>query len=122
MKRSNAVVGMVALLLLLALSIAPIPALLKCMGASLAKLHNWIYWGGSAGAGTLTGGRSKSGGRSRSSICAGLCPALWPCRVLRPSGASARGWKGAATAVTPIAKEASLVIRRCWHRPATDAR
>ncbi|MOA28518.1 Sulfoxide reductase heme-binding subunit YedZ [compost metagenome] len=42
-KRSYIVVGMVALLLLIALSITSIPALLRRMGPSWQKLHNWIY-------------------------------------------------------------------------------
>ena len=43
MKRSYIVVGMVALLLLLALGITSIPALLRRMGPAWQKLHNWIY-------------------------------------------------------------------------------
>ena len=42
-KRSYIVVGMVALLLLLALGITSIPALLRRMGPAWQKLHNWIY-------------------------------------------------------------------------------
>ena len=42
-KRSYIVVGAIALLLLLALSITSIPALLRAMGPSWQKLHNWIY-------------------------------------------------------------------------------
>ena len=42
-KRSYIVVGMVALLLLLALSLTSIPALLRRMGPAWQKLHNWIY-------------------------------------------------------------------------------
>ncbi|MNF84992.1 Sulfoxide reductase heme-binding subunit YedZ [compost metagenome] len=42
-KRSYIVVGALALLLLLALSITSIPALLRRMGPAWQKLHNWIY-------------------------------------------------------------------------------
>lgn len=42
-KRSYIMVGAVALLLLLALSITSIPALLRAMGPSWQRLHNWIY-------------------------------------------------------------------------------
>ncbi len=42
-KRSYIVVGMVALLLLAALSITSLPALQRRMGAAWQKLHNWVY-------------------------------------------------------------------------------
>lgn len=42
-KRSYIVVGALALVLLLALSITSIPALLRAMGPSWQRLHNWIY-------------------------------------------------------------------------------
>lgn len=42
-KRSYIVVGMVALLLLGALSITSLPALQRRMGAAWQKLHNWVY-------------------------------------------------------------------------------
>ena len=42
-KRSYIVVGAIALLLLLALSISSIPRLLRAMGPGWQKLHNWIY-------------------------------------------------------------------------------
>ncbi|MEG0008746.1 MAG: protein-methionine-sulfoxide reductase heme-binding subunit MsrQ [Aeromonas sp.] len=42
-KRNYIVVGAIALLLLLALSITSIPALLRTMGPSWQRLHNWIY-------------------------------------------------------------------------------
>ena len=42
-KRSYIVVGAIALLLLLALGITSIPALLRAMGPSWQRLHNWIY-------------------------------------------------------------------------------
>lgn len=42
-KRRYIVVGMVALLLLLALGITSLPALQRRMGAAWQKLHNWVY-------------------------------------------------------------------------------
>lgn len=42
-KRTYIVLGASALLLLLALAITSIPALLRLMGPSWQKLHNWIY-------------------------------------------------------------------------------
>ena len=42
-KRSYIVVGMVALLLLLALGITSLPALQRVMGPAWQKLHNWVY-------------------------------------------------------------------------------
>ncbi len=42
-KRSYIVVGALALLILLVLSITSIPALLRTMGPSWQRLHNWIY-------------------------------------------------------------------------------
>lgn len=42
-KRSYIVVGMVALLLLAALSITSLPGLQRRMGAAWQKLHNWVY-------------------------------------------------------------------------------
>ncbi|PJG59590.1 protein-methionine-sulfoxide reductase heme-binding subunit MsrQ [Aeromonas cavernicola] len=42
-KRRYIVVGLVALLLLAALSITSLPALLRRMGSRWQKLHNWIY-------------------------------------------------------------------------------
>ncbi|MFB2863189.1 protein-methionine-sulfoxide reductase heme-binding subunit MsrQ [Aeromonas sp. MdU4] len=42
-KRRYIVVGMVALLLLLALGITSLPALQRRMGTAWQKLHNWVY-------------------------------------------------------------------------------
>lgn len=42
-KRSYIVVGMVALLLLIALGITSLPALQRVMGPAWQKLHNWVY-------------------------------------------------------------------------------
>lgn len=42
-KRSYIVVGALALLILFVLSITSIPALLRTMGPSWQRLHNWIY-------------------------------------------------------------------------------
>ncbi|MBL0522605.1 protein-methionine-sulfoxide reductase heme-binding subunit MsrQ [Aeromonas enteropelogenes] len=42
-KRSYIVVGMVALLLLIALGITSLPALQRAMGPAWQKLHNWVY-------------------------------------------------------------------------------
>lgn len=42
-KRSYIVVGMVALLLLIALGITSLPALQRAMGSAWQKLHNWVY-------------------------------------------------------------------------------
>ncbi|MFQ2270118.1 protein-methionine-sulfoxide reductase heme-binding subunit MsrQ [Aeromonas enteropelogenes] len=42
-KRSYIVVGLVALLLLIALGITSLPALQRVMGPAWQKLHNWVY-------------------------------------------------------------------------------
>ncbi|WP_421240804.1 protein-methionine-sulfoxide reductase heme-binding subunit MsrQ [Aeromonas enteropelogenes] len=42
-KRSYIVVGLVALLLLIALGITSLPALQRAMGPAWQKLHNWVY-------------------------------------------------------------------------------
>ncbi|MGY3878241.1 protein-methionine-sulfoxide reductase heme-binding subunit MsrQ [Aeromonas enteropelogenes] len=42
-KRSYIVVGLVALLLMIALGITSLPALQRVMGPAWQKLHNWVY-------------------------------------------------------------------------------
>jgi len=83
-KRSYIVVGMVALLLLLALGITSIPALLRRMGP-LAEAAQLDLRGGSAGAGTLlVVGQERVAGALIYLVLA--CALLWPRRekLLRP--------------------------------------
>ncbi len=90
-KRSYIVVGMVALLLLLALSLTSIPALLRRMGrpgsSCTTGSTRWPCW-----CRCTTGGRSRAAGRSRSSICCWPAP-CWchvatSCCALAPASAA----------------------------------
>jgi sulfoxide reductase heme-binding subunit YedZ len=83
-KRSYIVVGMVALLLLLALGITSIPALLRRMGPGLAEAAQLDLRGGSAGAGTLlVVGQERVAGAPHLSG-AGLRPAVATARAAAP--------------------------------------